>query len=115
MCRVGSSTRKKRELQNAQLAVPIGMHAFSHAAVLPCGGRLAPARPAIVGPGPRRAGSTRRSQHALRALWLENSAEVDVAAPLDECWSLWEDQEQIPRWMPWIHQVKVLRWHALLS
>lgn len=41
-----------------------------------------------------------------RAQWLENSAEVEVAAPLEKCWDLWEDQERIPNWMPWISSVK---------
>jgi len=57
----------------------------------------------------------RRSQHSrqtpqnlqIRAQWLENSAEVEVAAPLERCWGLWEDQENIPNWMPWISSVKV--------
>ena len=40
------------------------------------------------------------------AQWLENSAEVEVAAPLQKCWELWEDQERIPSWMPWISSVK---------
>lgn len=43
----------------------------------------------------------------IRAQWLENSAEVEVAAPLQQCWELWEDQERIPNWMPWISSVKV--------
>ena len=49
------------------------------------------------------------SNHCRRigAQWLENSAEVDVAAPLDKCWDLWENQELIPNWMPWIDSVKV--------
>ncbi|EFJ53042.1 hypothetical protein VOLCADRAFT_47345, partial [Volvox carteri f. nagariensis] len=31
-----------------------------------------------------------------------------VPAPLETCWSLWEDRERIPLWMPWIKSVKVL-------
>ncbi|PNW73034.1 hypothetical protein CHLRE_14g616250v5 [Chlamydomonas reinhardtii] len=40
--------------------------------------------------------------------WLENKASVEVAAPLETCWALWDDRERIPEWMPWIKSVKVL-------
>eukprot|EP00877_Chromochloris_zofingiensis_P005433 jgi/Chrzof1/14891/Cz09g19220.t1 len=39
--------------------------------------------------------------------WLENRAEVEVPVPLEVCWSLWEDRERIPLWMPWIKSVAV--------
>ena len=39
--------------------------------------------------------------------WLENSAQADVAAPVEHCFRLWEDRELIPNWMPWITSVKV--------
>ncbi|GIL45246.1 hypothetical protein Vafri_2539 [Volvox africanus] len=42
------------------------------------------------------------------AQWLENKAQVDVQAPLETCWALWEDRERIPIWMPWIKSVKVV-------
>ena len=42
-----------------------------------------------------------------RAQWLENTAEVDVPVNVEHCFSLWEDREQIPKWMPWISTVKV--------
>ncbi|GLI66052.1 hypothetical protein VaNZ11_009767 [Volvox africanus] len=42
------------------------------------------------------------------AQWLENKAQVDVQAPLETCWNLWEDRERIPIWMPWIKSVKVV-------
>lgn len=40
--------------------------------------------------------------------WLENKGSVDVPAPLEQCWAMWEDRERIPQWMPWIKSVKVL-------
>lgn len=39
--------------------------------------------------------------------WLENFAEVEVAAPLELCWDMWQDREAIPTWMPWIKSVEV--------
>lgn len=36
-------------------------------------------------------------------------ASVEVAAPLETCWALWDDRERIPEWMPWIKSVKVRR------
>ncbi|GFR42467.1 hypothetical protein Agub_g3375, partial [Astrephomene gubernaculifera] len=48
------------------------------------------------------------SMHRSMAQWLENKASVEVQAPLETCWSLWEDRERIPQWMPWIKSVKVL-------
>ena len=38
--------------------------------------------------------------------WLENSAQTDVAAPLEQCFRMWENRERIPQWMPWIQSVK---------
>ena len=29
--------------------------------------------------------------------WLENSAQADVAAPLEQCFKMWEDRERIPQ------------------
>lgn len=51
----------------------------------------------------------------VMAQWLENKAEVDVAAPIDVCWKLWEDRERIPQWMPWIKSVKVVETDPRLS
>eukprot|EP00884_Botryococcus_braunii_P007172 jgi/Botrbrau1/16456/Bobra.0142s0052.1 len=47
--------------------------------------------------------------------WLENVAEVEVAAPLETCWDMWQDRSSIPTWMPWIKSVKVLDEDARLS
>ncbi|KAG2422351.1 hypothetical protein HXX76_016111 [Chlamydomonas incerta] len=47
--------------------------------------------------------------------WLENKASVEVAAPLETCWALWDDRERIPEWMPWIKSVKVLDTDPRLS
>ena len=33
--------------------------------------------------------------------------QVDAPQTLEKCWALWEDQELIPNWMPWISSVKV--------
>ena len=40
-------------------------------------------------------------------MWKRNSAEVDVAVPVDTCWDLWEDRPRIPEWMGWISSVVV--------
>ena len=39
--------------------------------------------------------------------WLEHSAQVDVAVPIDQVWNLWSDLEQMPQWMKWIESVKI--------
>eukprot|EP00200_Dunaliella_tertiolecta_P005430 CAMPEP_0202337382 /NCGR_PEP_ID=MMETSP1126-20121109/85_1 /ASSEMBLY_ACC=CAM_ASM_000457 /TAXON_ID=3047 /ORGANISM="Dunaliella tertiolecta, Strain CCMP1320" /LENGTH=164 /DNA_ID=CAMNT_0048927559 /DNA_START=306 /DNA_END=800 /DNA_ORIENTATION=+ len=49
------------------------------------------------------------------ARWLENKASVDVPAPLESCWVLWEDRERIPEWMPWIKSVEVQKDDSRLS
>ena len=38
--------------------------------------------------------------------WLENSAEQEVAIPVEKAFEMWEDRERIPQWMPWITSVK---------
>ncbi|KAF5835992.1 hypothetical protein DUNSADRAFT_6608 [Dunaliella salina] len=43
---------------------------------------------------------------ATMARWLENKASVDVPAPLETCWAMWENNERIPEWMPWIKSVQ---------
>ena len=40
--------------------------------------------------------------------WLDHSVVVDVDLPVDACWQLWSDLEQMPRWMKWIDSVHVL-------
>jgi uncharacterized membrane protein len=40
--------------------------------------------------------------------WLEHSVQVEVAAPIDLVWSLWEDISLMPRWMKWIESVQIL-------
>jgi len=42
-----------------------------------------------------------------RASWVENSAEVEVPAPVELCYEMWSDRARIPSWMPWIHAVEV--------
>ncbi|MCM1984068.1 SRPBCC family protein [Lyngbya confervoides] len=39
--------------------------------------------------------------------WLEHSAQVEVAAPIEQVWSLWSDLEQMPNWMKWIESVEI--------
>lgn len=39
--------------------------------------------------------------------WLEHSAQVEVAAPINLVWNLWSDLEQMPHWMKWIDSVKI--------
>lgn len=43
----------------------------------------------------------------LYSQWLENNADIDVDVPIEDAWSLWEDRERIPQWMPWITSVTV--------
>ncbi len=40
--------------------------------------------------------------------WLEHSVQVEVAAPIDLVWSLWENISLMPRWMKWIESVQIL-------
>jgi uncharacterized membrane protein len=49
----------------------------------------------------------RHQSTRLRAQWLENSAQVEVNAPIEIAWDLWEDREKIPNWMPWITSVVI--------
>ena len=39
--------------------------------------------------------------------WLEHSAQVEVAVPIEQVWQLWSDLEQMPQWMKWIDSVKI--------
>ena len=40
---------------------------------------------------------------------------MEVAAPLDTCWDMWEDRTRIPTWMPWIKAVTILEDDPKLS
>lgn len=40
--------------------------------------------------------------------WLEHSVQVEVAAPIEHIWDLWQNIELMPLWMKWIESVKVL-------
>eukprot|EP00878_Enallax_costatus_P029280 GHUV01031730.1.p1 GENE.GHUV01031730.1~~GHUV01031730.1.p1 ORF type:complete len:220 (+),score=26.49 GHUV01031730.1:327-986(+) len=57
-----------------------------------------------------------RNGHRWRmSRWLDNRAEIEVPVPLEVCWSLWEDRERIPQWMPWIKSVAVQKDNPALS
>jgi uncharacterized membrane protein len=47
--------------------------------------------------------------------WLEHSVQIEVAAPIEHVWSLWQNIELMPRWMKWIESVKVLEDRPELS
>jgi hypothetical protein len=34
--------------------------------------------------------------------------QVEADVPLSEAWELWNDRENVTRWMPWITSVKVV-------
>jgi uncharacterized membrane protein len=40
--------------------------------------------------------------------WLEHSVQVEVPAPIEHVWDLWQNIELMPRWMKWIESVTVL-------
>lgn len=40
---------------------------------------------------------------------------MEVAVPLEVCWTLWEDRQRIPLWMPWIKSVTVQQDNPALS
>ncbi|CAG9465924.1 unnamed protein product [Pedinophyceae sp. YPF-701] len=68
-------------------------------------GRTVQARPLTSGTALR--ARRQRSWVGARAQSLESSAEVEVNVPIEEAFKMWEDREDIPSWMPWIHEVKV--------
>ena len=70
------------------------------------GGRCRRARRAALAGAPLRGGCSNGARWRA-SQWLENSAETDVAAPVERCYAMWEDRERIPQWMPWIRTVKV--------
>jgi uncharacterized membrane protein len=40
--------------------------------------------------------------------WLEHSVQIEVAAPIDLVWSLWQNLELMPRYFKWIESVQIL-------
>jgi uncharacterized membrane protein len=40
--------------------------------------------------------------------WLEHSVQVEVAAPIEHVWNLWQNIELMPKWMKWIESVTIL-------
>jgi uncharacterized membrane protein len=40
--------------------------------------------------------------------WLEHSVQVEVAAPIEHVWDLWQNIELMPLWMKWIESVTIL-------
>jgi uncharacterized membrane protein len=40
--------------------------------------------------------------------WLEHSVQVEVTAPIEHIWDLWQNIELMPLWMKWIESVNVL-------
>jgi uncharacterized membrane protein len=40
--------------------------------------------------------------------WLEHSVQIEVAAPIDLVWSLWQNLELMPRYFKWIDSVHIL-------
>jgi uncharacterized membrane protein len=44
----------------------------------------------------------------LMSEWLEHSVQIEVAAPIDLVWSLWQNLELMPRYFKWIESVEIL-------
>ena len=40
--------------------------------------------------------------------WLEHSVQIEVAAPIEHVWNLWQNIELMPRWMKWIESVQIV-------
>ncbi len=40
--------------------------------------------------------------------WLEHSVQVEVTAPIEHVWNLWQNIELMPKWMKWIESVTIL-------
>ncbi len=40
--------------------------------------------------------------------WLEHSVQIEVAAPIEHVWNLWQNIELMPRWMKWIESVEIV-------
>jgi uncharacterized membrane protein len=47
--------------------------------------------------------------------WLEHSVQIEIAAPIEHVWNLWQNIELMPNWMKWIESVKVLEDRPELS
>ena len=47
--------------------------------------------------------------------WLEHSVQVEVAAPIEHVWNLWQNIELMPRWMKWIESVQIVEGSPDLS
>jgi uncharacterized membrane protein len=47
--------------------------------------------------------------------WLEHSVQIEVAAPIDHVWNLWQNISLMPRWMKWIESVQILEDNPELS
>jgi uncharacterized membrane protein len=40
--------------------------------------------------------------------WLEHSVQIEVAAPIEHVWNLWQNIELMPRYFKWIESVQIL-------
>ncbi len=40
--------------------------------------------------------------------WLEHSVQVEIAAPIEHVWNLWQNIELMPRYFKWIESVQIL-------
>jgi uncharacterized membrane protein len=40
--------------------------------------------------------------------WLEHSVQIEVAAPIEHVWNLWQNLELMPRYFKWIESVQIL-------
>jgi uncharacterized membrane protein len=47
--------------------------------------------------------------------WLEHSVQIEVAAPIDHVWNLWQNIELMPRYFKWIESVQILEDQPELS
>jgi uncharacterized membrane protein len=47
--------------------------------------------------------------------WLEHSVQIEVDAPIEHVWELWQNIELLPRYFKWIESVKVLEDRPELS
>jgi uncharacterized membrane protein len=47
--------------------------------------------------------------------WLEHSVQIEVAAPIEHVWNLWQNIELMPRYFKWIESVQILEDQPELS
>jgi uncharacterized membrane protein len=40
--------------------------------------------------------------------WLEHSVQIEVTAPIEHVWNLWQNIELMPRYFKWIESVQIL-------